>query len=158
MVFSCLVKPLVPSLIEAPAGRRSALQRRRVAATSLIATALALCTTNVDAQALQNGEVVSEQQTPRSLHKKPAAIPLAEVIELYSVAAKNEDELAGPSMAPRFEWQALAEHRLRHSRNIRRVPGSLGFGVRQARLTSPRLFAYQHFGSGRLLSGAPSPS
>ena len=154
MVFSVLVKPLVPSLIEAPA-RKSALQKRRLAASALMATALALCTTAVDAEAFASGQVSAEQSAPRSLHKKPAA-PKYKPFEVHALLAE-EDELQAPGEAPRFEWFALAEHRKRHRSHLVADPGAIGFGARLAKITSPTRQAFLHFGSGSLRSGAPSP-
>ena len=155
MVFSVLVKPLVPSLIEAPA-RKSALQKRRLAASALMATALALCTTAVDAEAFASGQLTAEQSAPRSLHKRPAAPKYAELFEVHALVVE-QDELQAPGEAPRFEWFALAEHRKRHRSHLLADPGAIGFGARLATITSPTRQAFLHFGSGSLRSGAPSP-
>lgn len=113
--------------------------------------------TAADASTLLEGRTSAKSEIRCNAHAKPAPVPSK--VELDRItAARREDELvAQPVEAPRFEWDALTAVQLRHSRDIRLDTGpGLGLARRLDRLISPAERTFLLFASGQHQSGAPN--
>lgn len=164
MVMSCLVEPLVAPLVGRGAGARpgrSALQRSRLSRTALLMTAVMAIggTTSDD---LLDAKASKTVRVTKSPHKKPAPIPLRDVAKVFGKVKTfiREDErfsLAKPSLAPRFEWDAVWASRLRHADDISGSGRALGRGRRADRVGRSRTLPFLCFGSGEYRSGPSSP-
>jgi len=164
MVLSCLVEPLVAPLVGRGAGPRrgSALSRRRLLATALMASALVGVTTQGHAaeveRRLKHGRAEkTEQRALRNAHQKPAAKPYRLVMAEFALAARPKEELAQPGQAADFESDGLRLDRLRHARDIGKATGpTLALARRLDALTAARSSTFLRFGSGHYRSGAPT--
>lgn len=161
MVLSCLVEPLVAPLVGRPGGRRKTALTRRMAATALMVSALAAVTTNAhaaDQVKKVTGAEVKESAQLRNAHQKPAAIPYRELQAQAALPAKDEDPLAEPGEAARFETEAHLDARKRPRPDLRRDTGpSLGLHLRIDALRRAHRLTYLTFGAGQHRSGAPNP-
>lgn len=162
MVLSCLVEPLVPPLVgrgtDAAPGRRSKsyLSRSRLASTALALSAVLATGTSAQAEDLLEGRVAPEPvHIHKHAHKKPDPIPYRVMFEAVALVAQRERlPMAALHRAPDFEWDAVLAHRLKHSRDIARMPGPcLGHGTWLDRLATPDDTTFLLFSSGQHQSG-----
>ena len=159
MVLCCLVDPLVDPQVKrgpdsvglsplGPAGRR-------LAATALAATALALVTTAADTWAAAPSLQSEPMHTVGSAHLRPDPTPRPRPVQATTRPGAGSP-VTGLRASPRFEWDALRTHRLRHQRDLERDqrPG-LGLGRRLDRLISSQDETFLRFGSGTHRTGFP---
>ncbi len=139
-------------------GRRTAIRRSRLASTALAVSALMAVATAADASALVDGEPATAEVRCNA-HAKPAPTPSRVELDRLATLRHEDDLVAEPAEAARFEWDAIAAYHLRHSRDIRLDTGpGLGLGRRLDRLLSPVEATFALFASGLHQSGAPNPA
>lgn len=154
MVLSCLVEPLVPPLVKRRPGSVGTIPRgRRLAATALAATALALVSTTVEDRAPEL-ERIERVRVTRNAHRRPDPPPRP--LPALDTVLDEVRTRAALRVTPRFEWDALRAHRLRHRQDLAQDqrPG-LGLGRHLDRLISPRDANFLRFGSATPRTGLP---
>jgi hypothetical protein len=152
MIRSCLIEPLVKPLVGR--GRRSALQRSKIAATCLALSALVSVTTNADAarDALGLDQSARPATVKPNAHRAPKIAPRVVLEEFLALVASREDAIVeAPAEAPDFEL-----HSPREGPRPRLHWGGLRLARRLDDLFSGSDPTFRLFGSGQHLSGIPT--